>query len=244
MPIKVIVVKDYEELSLRAARHIAKALRAKPNLVLGLATGSTPEGCYRELVRLHQEEGLDFSQVVTFNLDEYLGLPPEHEQSYHYYMRKKLFDHINIRPENTHIPDGLAEDPEAYCQEYEAMIRAAGGIDLQLLGIGRNGHIGFNEPGSPFDSRTRVVKLTETTRRDNARFFRSLEEVPIHAVTMGLATIMEAREILLLASGASKAEAVARAVKGPKTTELPASILQDHANCTFIVDEAAAEGLG
>jgi len=243
MPIKVIITRDYDEMSKLAAKMIADAIRAKPNIVLGLATGGTPEGCYKELVRMHKEEGLDFSQVVTFNLDEYVGLPPDHPQSYHYYMDVYLFNHVNIKRENTHIPDGMAKDLEKHCQEYEEMIKKAGGIDLQLLGIGRNGHIGFNEPGSPFDSRTRVVELTETTRRDNARFFKSIDEVPTHAVTMGLATIMEARKIILLASGENKADAIAKAVEGPKTTMVPASILQDHPDCTFIIDKEAASKL-
>jgi len=243
MPIKVIITRDYDEMSRLAAKMIADAIKAKPNIVLGLATGGTPEGCYKELVRMHKEEGLDFSQVVTFNLDEYVGLPPDHPQSYHYYMDVHLFNHVNIKRENIHIPDGMAKDLEKHCQEYEEMIKKAGGIDLQLLGIGRNGHIGFNEPGSPFDSRTRVVELTETTRRDNARFFKSIDEVPTHAVTMGLATIMEAKKIILLASGENKADAIAKAVEGPKTTMVPASILQDHPDCTFIIDKEAASKL-
>ncbi|MCD6235654.1 MAG: glucosamine-6-phosphate deaminase [Thaumarchaeota archaeon] len=240
---KVVITKDYWEMSRLAARIIADVIRSKPNIVLGLATGGTPEGCYRELVRMHKEEGLDFSQVITFNLDEYVGLPLDHPQSYHHYMDVHLFNHVNIKRENIHIPDGTAEDLEKHCREYEEAIKKAGGIDLQLLGIGRNGHIGFNEPGSPFNSRTRVVKLTETTRRDNARFFGSLDEVPTHAITMGLATIMEARKILLLASGLNKAEAVAKAVEGPKTPDVPASILQDHPDCTFIIDREAASKL-
>ena len=243
MPIRVIITRNYDEMSKLAAKMIADAIRSKPDVVLGLATGGTPVGCYQELVRMHREEGLDFSGVTTFNLDEYVGLPPTHEQSYHYYMDVNLFNHVNIRRENVHIPDGLAEDLERHCREYEEMIKKAGGIDLQLLGIGRNGHIGFNEPGSPFDSRTRVVKLAETTRRDNARFFKSLDEVPTHAITMGLATIMEARKIILLASGEAKADAVAKSVEGPKTVMVPASILQDHPDCTFIIDREAASKL-
>ena len=243
MPIRVIITRDYDEMSKLAAKMIADAIRSKPNLVLGLATGETPIGCYRELVRMHKEEGLDFSQVVTFNLDEYLGLPPSHEQSYHYFMYVNLFNHINIKKENIHIPNGVAENVEEHCREYERMIKEAGGIDLQLLGIGRNGHIGFNEPGSPFDSRTRVVKLAEMTRRDNARFFKSIDEVPTHAITMGLATIMEAKKIILIASGKNKADAIAKSVEGPKTTAVPASILQDHPDCTFIIDKDAASKL-
>ncbi|RLI23840.1 glucosamine-6-phosphate deaminase, partial [Candidatus Bathyarchaeota archaeon] len=188
----------------------------------------------------HREEGLSFSRVTTFNLDEYVGLPPDHPQSYHYYMFHNLFDHVDVRRENVHIPDGMAENLDEECRRYEEAIKEAGGIDLQLLGIGRNGHIGFNEPGSPFDSRTRVVKLSEQTRKDNARFFNSIDEVPTHAITMGIGTIMEARRIILIASGEAKAEAIAKAVKGPKTVDVPASALQDHPDCLFIIDKEAA----
>jgi len=243
MPIKVLITKNYDELSEKAAKIIADAIRNKPNLVLGLATGGTPVGCYRELVRMHKEEKLDFSRVVTFNLDEYIGLPPTHPQSYRYFMNENLFNHVNIRMENTHIPDGMTDDPQKTCEEFEKAIETAGGIDLQLLGIGANGHIAFNEPGSPFNSRTRVVEISEQTRKDNARFFQSIDEVPRQAISMGIGTIMEARKIVLLASGARKADAVAKSVKGPITEEVPASILQKHPNCTFILDEAAASKL-
>jgi len=243
MPIKVLITKNYDELSEKAAKIIADAIRNKPNLVLGLATGGTPVGCYRELVRMHKEEKLDFSRVVTFNLDEYIGLPPTHPQSYRYFMNENLFNHVNIRMENTHIPDGMTDDPQKTCEEFEKAIETAGGIDLQLLGIGTNGHIAFNEPGSPFNSRTRVVEISEQTRKDNARFFQSIDEVPRQAISMGIGTIMEARKIVLLASGARKADAVAKSVKGPITEEVPASILQKHPNCTFILDEAAASKL-
>mgnify|MGYP000144320894 CR=1 FL=1 len=238
--VKVLIVKNYEELSLETALRIAEAVRSNPDIVLGLATGGTPLGCYRELIRMHREEGLSFSRVTTFNLDEYVGLPPDHPQSYHYYMFHNLFDHVDVRRENVHIPDGMAEDLDEECRRYEEAIKEAGGIDLQLLGIGRNGHIGFNEPGSPFDSRTRVVKLSEQTRKDNARFFNSIDEVPTHAITMGIGTIMEARRIILIASGEAKAEAIAKAVKGPKTVDVPASALQDHPDCLFIIDKEAA----
>jgi len=243
MPIKVLITKNYDELSEKAAKIIADAIRNKPNLVLGLATGGTPVGCYRELVRMHKEKKLDFSRVVTFNLDEYIGLPPTHPQSYRYFMNENLFNHVNIRMENTHIPDGMTDDPQKTCEEFEKAIETAGGIDLQLLGIGANGHIAFNEPGSPFNSRTRVVEISEQTRKDNARFFQSIDEVPRQAISMGIGTIMEARKIVLLASGARKADAVAKSVKGPITEEVPASILQKHPNCTFILDEAAASKL-
>jgi len=238
--VKVLIVKNYEELSLETALRIAEAVRSNPDIVLGLATGGTPLGCYRELIRMHREEGLSFSRVTTFNLDEYVGLPPSHPQSYHYYMFHNLFDHVDVRRENVHIPDGMAEDLDEECRRYEEAIKEAGGIDLQLLGIGRNGHIGFNEPGSPFDSRTRVVKLSEQTRKDNARFFNSIDEVPTHAITMGIGTIMEARRIILIASGEAKADAIAKAVKGPKTVDVPASALQDHPDCLFIIDKEAA----
>lgn len=238
--IRVLIVRSYEELSLEAALRIADVVKSKPDAVLGFATGSTPIGCYRELIRLHRVEGLSFSRVSTFNLDEYVGLPPEHPQSYHYYMFQNLFNHVDVKREKIHIPNGLAEDLEAECRRYEEAIKQSGGIDLQILGIGRNGHIGFNEPGSPFDSRTRVVKLSDQTRMDNSRFFKSLDEVPTHAITMGIATIMEAKRIILLASGEAKAEAVAKAVKGPKTVMVPASALKDHPDCLFILDRGAA----
>jgi glucosamine-6-phosphate deaminase len=243
MLIKVLITKNYDELSKKAAEIIADAIRNKPDLILGLATGGTPVGCYRELIRMHKEEGLDFSRVVTFNLDEYVGLPPTHPQSYRYFMNENLFNHVNIRMENTHLPNGMSDDLQKTCKEFEEAIKAAGGIDLQLLGIGTNSHIAFNEPGSPFNSRTRVVKISEQTRRDNARFFRSIDEVPRQAISMGIGTIMEARKIVLLASGAGKADAVAKSIKGPITEDVPASILQRHPDCTFILDEAAASKL-
>ncbi len=243
MSTNISIVKDYDEMSSRAARIIADAIRNKPNLVLGLATGGTPVGCYQELIRMHKEEGLDFSRVITFNLDEYIGLPPTHPQSYRYFMDENLFRHVNIKIENTYVPDGLSADLQRTCKEFEELIKRAGGIDLQLLGIGANGHIAFNEPGSPSDSRTMVVNLSERTIKDNARFFKSIEEVPRQALSMGMETIMEVRKIILLASGVGKAEAVAKSVEGPITTDVPASILQRHPNCIFILDEEAASKL-
>ncbi|MDI6884031.1 MAG: glucosamine-6-phosphate deaminase [Hadesarchaea archaeon] len=240
---KVFVAKDYDEMSKRAAKLIANSIRNKPNIILGLATGGTPMGCYKELIRMYKEEGLDFSKVVSFNLDEYVGLPSTHSQSYRYFMDENLFRHVNIKMENTHVPDGLSDDPEKTCKEFEEAIKRAGGIDLQLLGIGSNGHIAFNEPGSPFNSRTRVVSLSEQTIKDNARFFKSIDEVPRQAISMGMETIMEAREIVLLASGEGKADAVAKSLEGSITTEVPASVLQKHPNCTFILDEASASKL-
>lgn len=240
---RVIITKDYNEMSRKAAKIIAEQIRRKPNSVLGLATGSTPLGAYKELIRIHKEEDLDFSKIITFNLDEYYGLAPTHPQSYHYFMFENLFNHININPKNVHIPDGLAKDVEAFCEQYEAEIKKVGGIDLQLLGIGRDGHIAFNEPGSPLMGRTRQVALAEETIKDNARFFKSEEEVPRLAITMGCGTIMEAKKLILLANGEGKADAVAATIEGPITSQITASILQMHPNVTIIIDEAAASKL-
>lgn len=240
---RVIITKDYNEMSRKAAKIIAEQIRRKPNSVLGLATGSTPLGAYKELIRIHKEEDLDFSKIITFNLDEYYGLAPTHPQSYHYFMFENLFNHININPKNVHIPDGLAKDVEVFCEQYEAEIKKVGGIDLQLLGIGRDGHIAFNEPGSPLMGRTRQVALAEETIKDNARFFKSEEEVPRLAITMGCGTIMEAKKLILLANGEGKADAVAATIEGPITSQITASILQMHPNVTIIIDEAAASKL-
>lgn len=227
--------------SVIAARIIAKLVRSKPDCVLGLATGSTPLATYRELVRMHREESLDFSKVTTFNLDEYVGLPPEHPQSYHAFMGENLFRHINVAPGNIHIPDGTAGDVSAECARYEASIIAAGGIDVQLLGIGTDGHIGFNEPTSSLASRTRIKTLTEQTRADNARFFDGdLAKVPVHCITMGVGTIMDCRQVVMLAFGANKAQAIAEAVEGPITSMNPASVLQMHPVAKCIIDEPAA----
>jgi glucosamine-6-phosphate deaminase len=240
--LRVVIVKDYDEVGRRAAEFIAAAIRRKPDLVLGLATGSTPLGAYRELVRL-RKEGLDFSRVKTFNLDEYFGIPHDHPQSYHRFMKENLFDHLNVKPENVSIPDGMAKDYREVCEEYERRINAAGGIDLQLLGIGRDGHIGFNEPGSSLASRTRLKTLTDQTLKDNSRFFGSEDAVPKLAVTMGVGTIMEAHRILLLASGPEKAQALKESLEGPVTSTITASVLQLHPLATFIVDEPAAAKL-
>jgi glucosamine-6-phosphate deaminase len=221
----LVIVKDsYEEMSREAARIIADRLRRKPDLVLGLATGSTPLGLYKELIRMHREEGLDFSKVTTFNLDEYVGLPPDHDQSFH-------------------VPQGMAKDVDAFCVWYEERIRRAGGIDIQVLGIGANGHIAFNEPGSSLGSRTRIKTLTGTTREDNARFFKSKEEVPKFAITMGVGTIMDAKELLLLANKKGKAAAVRAAVEGPVTASCPASIIQMHRSAFVVLDKDSASGL-
>ncbi len=239
----VIIKDDYEAISREAARLVANRLRKKPNLVLGLATGSTPLGLYGELIRMHRQEGLDFSKVTTFNLDEYVGLNPDHPQSYHYFMRENLFSRINLDPRFVHLPDGMAMDIEDHCQWYEERIRATGGLDLQVLGIGANGHIAFNEPGSSLGSRTRVKTLTGTTREANSRFFDSEDEVPRYALTMGVGTIMEARELLLVASGEGKADAIRASVEGPITAMVPASIVQMHPRAFLVIDRAAAAGL-
>lgn len=236
---EIIIQPTPEAATAIAARLIARLLKEKPDAVLGLATGSTPLPLYRALVDMQ----LDWSRVRTFNLDEYLGLAPEHPQSYHHFMWENLFRHVNIRPENVHIPDGLAADVPAFCADYEARIRAVGGIDLQLLGIGSDGHIGFNEPSSSLASRTRIKTLTQRTRADNARFFASADEVPSHVITMGIGTIMEARTNLLLAFGAKKAQALAEAAEGPVTAMNPASALQLHPDTRVCLDEAAATQL-
>lgn len=237
---EIIIQPDQAAASVVAARIVARLLREKPDAVLGLATGSTPLSLYRELVRMHREEGLDFSRVTTFNLDEYAGLPAGHAASYHAYMWENLFSEINIPAANIHIPDGMAADIPAFCGDYEKAIRAAGGIDLQVLGIGSDGHIGFNEPSSSLASRTRIKTLTLRTRRDNAPFFGSEEAVPHHVITMGVGTIMETRRVLLLAFGEKKARAVADAVEGPITAMVPASILQLHPVAKVLLDEPAA----
>jgi glucosamine-6-phosphate deaminase len=219
-------------------------VRRKPDCVLGLATGSTPIATYTELIRLHREEALDFSKVTTFNLDEYVGLSPDHPQSYHVFMAEHLFRHINISPQRIHIPNGMAKDVPTECEHYESAIRSSGGIDLQLLGIGSDGHIGFNEPSSSLASRTRIKTLTTRSREDNARFFGGdLAQVPMHCITMGVGTIMECRQVLLLAFGARKAQAIADAVEGPITAMNPASILQMHPVAKALIDEPAGGSL-
>lgn len=240
---EVVVKKDYRGMSRLAAKIIAGVVREKPRAVLGLATGSTPLSTYKELIRMHKEQGLDFSQVVTFNLDEYIGLPPEHNQSYHYFMQENFFKHINIPSGNVHIPNGMAEDLLEACEQYERDIKEAGGIDIQLLGIGANGHIAFNEPGSSLGSRTRVKALDEKTIQDNARFFEHIDDVPKFAITMGIGTIMDSRRIVLLADKASKARAISITVEGPVTALVPATIVQLHPRATIIVDRAAATKL-
>jgi glucosamine-6-phosphate deaminase len=237
---RVIVEKTYEEMSKRAAQFVARLVRNKPNCILGLATGSTPIGLYKELIRLHKDEGLDFSGVTSFNLDEYYGLAPDHDQSYNYFMREQLFDHVNLDPKKTHVPNGLAKDVDAFCEQYEQAIRNAGGIDLQVLGIGGDGHIAFNEPGSSLGSRTRLKTLTAETIADNARFFESEADVPRWAITMGVGTILESKQCLLLANGLKKAKVIAEAVEGPVTAQVTASALQLHRDVIAVLDEDAA----
>jgi glucosamine-6-phosphate deaminase len=238
-------VKDADELAETAAGIIRRQIERKPDSVLGLATGSTPEKTYRRLVSFHKEEGLDFSKLTTFNLDEYLGLPADHNQSYHWFMHHHLFNHVNVRPGSVHVPPGMPKDPDTAGATYDEMIRDAGGIDLQLLGVGSDGHIAFNEPGSSLASRTRVKTLTEQTIRDNARLFfnGNEQEVPRFAITMGVASILDARELLLLASGEGKASVVKALVEGPVTSNITASALQLHPAATVLIDGAAASQL-
>jgi glucosamine-6-phosphate deaminase len=236
---EIIIQPDAEAATAVATIIVARLLREKPNAVLGLATGSTPLRLYRALAQMN----LDWRRVTTFNLDEYVGLPPAHGQSYHHFMWENLFQHINISSKNVHIPDGMSRDIPKYCSEYDARIRDAGGIDLQVLGIGTDGHIGFNEPTSSLVSRTRIKTLTRQTHEDNGRFFGGADRVPHHAITMGLGSIMEARLCLLLAFGAKKARAVAATIEGPVAAIIPASILQMHPDARLCLDELAASKL-
>lgn len=237
---EIIILPTAEEASEVAARLVARQVLEKPHSVLGLATGSTPCRLYQSLARKHRSEGLDFSRVTSFNLDEYVGLAPEHPASYHRFMEENLFSHVNIPHERIHIPDGLAADIPAHCASYEQAIREAGGIGLQILGLGSDGHLGFNEPGSSLASRTRIKTLTERTRSDNARFFTADEQVPHHVITMGLGTIMDSWMCLLLAFGKGKAEAVAASVEGPVTASVPGSLLQFHPRTKVLLDADAA----
>jgi len=236
-------VKDYEEMSRKAANIIAAQVITKPDCVLGLATGSSPVGTYKNLITAYQNGDLDFSNVKSINLDEYKGLSPENDQSYRYFMNTNLFDHINIDKANTNVPDGLEPDAEKACSQYNEIIANCGGIDLQLLGLGPNGHIGFNEPDSVFIAGTHCVDLTESTIEANKRFFASIDDVPRQAYTMGIQNIMSAKKILVVVSGANKAESLAKAINGPIDPQVPASILQLHNDVIFVVDEAAASML-
>lgn len=236
---KFIKVKDFKEMSMKAAEMIADRVKESEKPVLGLATGSTPEGLYKILVEKYKQGEIDFSNTVTFNLDEYIGLPDDDPQSYHYFMNENLFKHINIPAENTHVPSGIAEDVQQECRDYESLIQSTGKIDLQVLGIGKNGHIGFNEPGTAFDIRTHIVDLDETTIQANARFFDSIDDVPTKAITMGIGTILESKEILMIISGEGKREAVTKLLQGEISEDFPASALHKHPNTTVIIDEAA-----
>jgi glucosamine-6-phosphate deaminase len=242
--VNIIVRPDYLSLSQEAARFAADAVRKNPGIVLGLPTGSTPLGMYAELVREHRQ-GLDLSRVRTFNMDEYIGLADNDPQSYHTYMFREFFAHVNVPAEYIHIPSGNPQAGlDAACEDYEQAIRSAGGIDLQISGIGVNGHIGFNEPGSDFASRTRAVDLAPSTLSGMRRYFPNPDRMPSRAVTIGVGTILEARRVLLLASGVRKADAVVRAVEGPVSAAIPASALQLHSDVTWILDEDAASKLG
>lgn len=240
---RLIFAKDYEDMSCEAAKIVLGQLYLKPQSVLGLATGSTPIGLYDRLVQVHQTVGLDFSGVTTFNLDEYVGLSSENPESYHYFMKEHLFSRVNLRPDHCFVPNGMAEDLEEEGRRYDALIEQAGGIDLQVLGIGRNAHIGFNEPDIKFEAMTHKVRLDDETIRANARFFAREEDVPRYAISMGIRNIMLARRVLLLASGPEKAEAVYAAACGNVSPKAPASILQLHRDATIIADAAAAARL-
>ncbi|MFR8272587.1 MAG: glucosamine-6-phosphate deaminase [Roseburia hominis] len=235
----IIRAKDYQDMSRKAANIISAQIIMKPDCVLGLATGSTPVGTYRQLIEWYEKGDLDFSRVSTVNLDEYRGLTHIDPQSYYYFMQENLFDHVNIDKAATHVPDGTNPDAADACAKHEQIIKSLGGIDLQLLGLGNNGHIGFNEPGAAFEKETHLVDLAESTIRANARFFTSIDEVPKQAYTMGIRTIMQAKKILVVVSGEGKADIVSRAFFGPVTPEVPASILQMHPDVTVVCDEVA-----
>lgn len=241
---KIYKAKDYKDMSRKAANIISAQVIMKPNCVLGLATGSTPIGTYDQLVEWYNKGDLDFSEVTTVNLDEYKGLPRTNDQSYYYFMHQHLFDRVNIDPERTNVPNGMEPDAEKECGRYEELIRSLGGVDLQLLGLGHNGHIGFNEPGEAFEKETHCVELTESTIEANKRFFASADDVPKQAYTMGIKTIMQAKKILIVMNGENKADIVERAFFGPVTPEVPASILQLHNDVTLVGDEAALAKIG
>lgn len=240
---RIIKVKNYEELSAKTAALIAAQVNIKPEAVLGLATGGSPVGAYAKLVEMFRRGEVDFSEITTINLDEYRGLPKEHEQSYWHFMHENLFDHVNVKEEQIHVPDGENLDMEKVCREYDELIQNAGGIDLQLLGIGLDGHIGFNEPGRIFEPDTHCVDLTESTIEANKRFFSSRDEVPKQAYTMGIKPIMQAKKVLMIANGEEKAEILKKAFTGEITPEIPASILQLHPDFTLIADEDALSSM-
>lgn len=236
---KVLIVDNYEEMSTMAAEIVINKVKQSEHFTLGLATGSTPEGLYHHLVEEHKQNDTSYQHITTFNLDEYAKLSRENENSYYYFMHHHLFNHIDIPSENIHLPNGNQENLEEECNQYEALIEQNGGIDLQLLGIGHNGHIGFNEPGTSFQSKTHIVELDEVTRKANSRYFNSLEDVPTHAVTMGISTIMNSKEILLIISGKGKAETARRLLEGEISEDFPASALKQHQNITVIIDREA-----
>ena len=236
---KIIGVKDYQEMSQYVAEYIIQKVRKNPSIKLGLATGSTPEGVYQNLIKDYQENGTSYRNVTTFNLDEYVGLNPEDGNSYRYYMNNKLFDHINIQKSKTFVPVGNGKYPEKECSQYEDLMDLNNGIDLQILGIGSNGHIGFNEPGTSFHSKTHIVDLAPSTREANARYFEKVEDVPKQAITMGISSIMKSKEILLLVSGDSKNEALNHLINGEISETFPASSLKMHGCVTIIADEKA-----
>ena len=240
---QVYVAESYADMSRKAANILSAQVILKPDTVMGLATGSSPVGTYQQLIEWYKKGDLDFAQVRTVNLDEYAGLAPEHSQSYRRFMQENFFDHINIPRESTHVPNGLAPDLEAECRRYNQVIQSLGGIDIQLLGMGHNGHIGFNEPGQAFELETHVVDLTDNTIEANARFFASRDEVPRQAITMGIKSIMQAQRIVMVVSGADKADMVRAAFAGPVVPQVPASILQMHPNFILVGDKAALSKL-
>jgi glucosamine-6-phosphate deaminase len=237
---KVIKVKDYEELSAKASEIIAQIMKEKDDAILGLATGSTPIGTYKNLIKMYQNKEISFKNIKSYNLDEYCELPREHQESYYTFMHRNLFDHVDMKEENINIPSSVGGELDKLAKEYNDKLNSVK-IDLQLLGIGGNGHIGFNEPGTLFDQETFIVKLAEKTRQDNARFFASIDEVPRYAITMGIKNIMNAKKILLLASGANKQDAVKKLIEGPITEDFPASVLKKHGDVIVIIDEEAGK---
>jgi len=237
---KIVIVESYEEMSMMAANLVKNQVIAKPTTVLGLAAGNTPLGMYKELIRAYNRGEVDFSQITSFNLDEYRGLGPNNKQSYHYYMNHNFFSQINMKSQNIFIPNGMAADVEKECRAYDDNILARGGIDLQILGIGENGHIGFNEPNAAYINETHLVKLDPTTVEANSIYFDSAEEVPTQAITMGIKTILQSKMLILLANGQDKAEAIYKAIKGEITPNVPASILQTHSNAVFIIEKNAS----
>lgn len=240
---KILIVKDYEEMSKIAAKEMATVINEKPEAILGLATGGTPIGMYKELIKMYNGGSLDFSKTTSVNLDEYVGLSGEHDQSYRYFMDTNLFNHVNIRKDQTYVPNGLAEDIEEECTNYDKRIDELGGIDVQILGIGSNGHIGFNEPSEVLSLGTHLTKLADSTIEANSRYFASKEEVPTEALTMGLGAIMKSKKILLMVSGEAKADIMDKVVNGKISTQVPASLLQMHRDVVLIVDEDAAKKL-